>query len=115
VSSRVLYQRLNGATRTRTVIERDAQTGVPLIRQVQDTRPILDQNQRDASAFDRARVARNPGGFRHIARIPLVVLAQLRQLGIVEGMTVVDEKRFLQFLSDSQVRKLRTDDGARLA
>ena len=110
-----LYQRQNRRTRTRTVIERDAETGLPLIRQTQDTRAILDANARDAGAFDRARVARNPGGFRHVARIPLVVLAQLRQLGIVEGMSVVDERRFLQFLSDSQVRKLRTDDGARLA
>lgn len=110
-----LYQRDNRRARIRTVVERDAESGLPVIRQTQDTRPITDANARDAGAFDRARVARNPGGFRHVARIPLVVLAQLRQLGIVEGMSVVDERRFLQFLSDSQVRKLRTDDGARLA
>lgn len=107
-------ERINPAARIRTTITHDAETGLPLIRQTQDVAPILAANQRDAAAYDRARTARNPGGFRHVARIPLVVVAQLRQLGIMRGMEVVDEQRFMQFLSDPDVRKLRADNGARL-
>ena len=111
----MLLQRENPATRTRTEVWRDAETGLPLIRSVQDVDPILDQNARDAALFCSHRVARNPAGIRHVARIPLVVWRQLEQLGIVEQGRVVDDIRFLRFLSDGDVRKLRCDNAARLA
>jgi hypothetical protein len=111
----MLLDETSPATGIRTEIARDPETGVPIIRRSQDVAGVLDQNAREAADFDAARVARNPGGFRHVARIPMVVFAQLRAAGIVEGMQVVDEKRFLQFLSDPDVRKLRTDNGGRLA
>jgi hypothetical protein len=99
----------------RTTMVRDPATGLPIIRRVQDVDAILDQNKRDQAAFDRSRVARNRAGVRQIGRIPMVVMAQLREMGIVKGMTVTDPVRFLKFMSDSQVRHLRTDDGRRLA
>ena len=114
MTEHVLQQWINPATRSRTRLLRDSATGLPLIQKVQDVRPSLDANQRDANNFDGAKVRRNPAGLRHIARIPMVVIQQLRHMGIIEGMTVVDEVRFMRFLSDSQVRKLRCDDGARL-
>jgi hypothetical protein len=105
--------RINPGAATRTEVFPDPETGLPIIRQVQDVRPILAANVEDARNYDPR--TRHPGGFRHIARIPIVVWAQMRALGIIEGMTVVDEARFLRFLSDRDVRKLRTDNGRRLA
>lgn len=105
----------NRAARTRTVVKPDPQTGLPLIVRSQDVGEILDANARDANAYDPGRAARLPGGWRHVARIPLVVWGQMRALGIVQGNKVVDEARFLRFLSERDVRKLRTDNGRRLA
>lgn len=110
----MLVDRQNPDTASRTEIWRDTETGLPIIRRAQEIRPILDANARDAGDFDRARIARNPMGARHVARIPFVVWGQLREAGIVQGNTVVDVKRFLAFLSDPDVRKLRCDNGARL-
>jgi hypothetical protein len=105
----------NEPARSRTVVTRDAATGLMLIQRTQDVDTILEQNARDAAAYQPGAAARRPGGFRHVARIPLVVWGQLRELGIVQGNRVVDEQRFLRFLSERDVRKLRTDNGRRLA
>jgi hypothetical protein len=100
---------------TRTVLRTDAATGLPLIVRAQECAEILEANAREANAYQPGDAARRPGGFRHIARIPRVVWGQMRQLGIVKGNKVVDEQRFLRFLSERDVRKLRTDNGKRLA
>jgi hypothetical protein len=105
----------NAPARSRTVVTRDPATGLVLIQRKQDVDAILAQNARDAAEYVPGRAARLPGGFRHVARIPLVVWGQLRELGIVKGYRVVDEQRFLRFLSERDVRKLRTDNGRRLA
>lgn len=111
----MLLDHFNPATRTRTQVTRDLETGLPLIRSMQDVDPILQSNARDAASSCPSRVARNPGGFRHIARIPLVVWRQLEMLGIVVKGRVVDEVRFLRLLSDRDLYRLRCDNGRRLA
>lgn len=108
--SKKLIERWDPARQLRSAVLRD-DDGTLRLRETQDVTEILDQNGRDASNYDRARERRAPGGFRHIARIPIVVMAQLRAAGVVEGLRVVDEARFMQFLNDPDVRKLRTDNG----
>jgi hypothetical protein len=113
--TRPFYEDSNDTTRIRTEICADAETGLPVLRAVQDVAPILEQNDRDRADYDAAKAARTPGGFRHIARIPMVVVRQLRDAGIIKGMTVVDEVRFFKFLSERDNRRLRCDNGKRLA
>jgi len=105
----------NEPARSRTVVTRDPATGTFLIQRAQEVDAILEANARDAADYQPGRAARLPGGFRHVARIPMVVWGQMRELGIVQGNRVVDEARFLRFLSERDVRKLRVDNGRRLA
>ena len=102
----------NQPARIRTTISWE--DGIPVIHKIQDVRPVLEQNMREGADFDGAKVARNPGGFRHVARIPMVVIEQLRARGVIKGMTVVDEKAFMRFLSDREHYRLRTDNAAQL-
>ena len=88
--------------------------GLPLIRRIQDVRPILAQNARERSAFDPTAHRRNPARFRPFMRLPWIVIQQLQQMGIMQGTQVIDEKRFRAFCNDSSVRHLRTDDGAQI-
>jgi hypothetical protein len=111
VMSGVEFFNPNTATRTCVVWE----DGIPVICKTQEVTALLAANMQLQADFDRAAVARNPAGLRHVARIPMVVWEQLRAAGIVDGMTVVDEKRYLQFLSDRDAYRLRVDDGRRLA
>lgn len=90
------------------------ETGRPLIRTAQACAPILEQNKREANAYE-PRMQRNPIRARKVASIPFVVWAQLEQIGIVKGTRVIDEPAFLAFLSDRDLRALRTDNGRRLA
>ena len=88
--------------------------GVPVIRRTQDVRPILEQNARERAAFDPTAHRRNPARMRPLIRLPWVVIQQLEAMGIMKGTRVIDEKRFRDFVNDSQVRHLRLDDGARV-
>ena len=85
-----------------------------VLRTHQPVAGILEENRQAALAYDPAPERRS-GGFRRVAQIPFVVWQQLEQLGIVQGMRVVDERAFLRMLSDPELRFLRTDNGRRLA
>lgn len=87
-----------------------------IVRTDQDTSAIIEANKADALAYD-PRHERRSGGYRKVARIPFVVWQQLARTGIVQlrPLRVLDEKAFLAFLSDPDLRSLRTDNGRRLA
>jgi hypothetical protein len=97
----------------RSSLFNDADHRTPIIRTEQNCAPILDQNRREANAWQPS-YQRNPIGARKIASIPFVVWAQLEKVGIVKGTRVLDERAFLAFLSDPDLRALRTDNGRRL-
>jgi hypothetical protein len=107
--ARLLLDRHNAATRSRTQVLRDGETGLPLIVKRQDLAPVIEEAKADAAAFDRAAVARNPAKIRHVATVPLVVMLQLRAKGIWQ-----DRKALLRWLSDADNRVFRTDDGRSL-
>jgi hypothetical protein len=86
-----------------------------VIRREQDCRAILEQNRREANAYE-ARFQRNAIGARKIASIPIVLMDWFKRWGIVDKRgRVVDERAFLRALSDPELRHLRTDNGRPLA
>lgn len=102
----LLYDNYDAATRRSTYIEKDSETGLPVIVRTQDTRPILEANQRQAAAYDKH--TRHPT-VRHIARVPAVVWAQWARLGITR-----DEKALNAVLEMRECRAFRVDDGGRI-
>lgn len=109
----VLYHHAStGGVQTTVYTDPDHRT--PILRHQQDTRPILEDNKRWANAYERAWQD-NPIRARRVASIPFVVWQQLERMGVVSGMRVIDERRFLRLLSDPELRFLRTDNGGRLA
>jgi len=113
--ARILLDTIDPDRRMRTRVERDVETGVPIIRVVQDVAPVLDANVTQANAFDRYAARRVPGGWRHVARLPMVVVQQLNDIGVMRGTTIIDHQWMDRWLSSNSNRKLRTDNGARLA
>lgn len=112
--SRTFFDEVTRAgVRSRVLLDQDR--GL-VVRTDQDTAAILEANQADALAYD-VRHERRSGGYRKVASIPFVVWQQLARLGIVQlrPLRVLDEKAFLAVLSDPALRKLRTDNGRRLA
>jgi hypothetical protein len=108
--ARLLYDRVNPATLSRTRITIDEETGLPLIVKRQELGPVLEAAKRAARRFDPAAVRRNPGKVRHVATIPTVIMLQLKALGIWQ-----DRRALMRWLSDPDNRVFRTDDGSRLA
>jgi hypothetical protein len=98
----------------RSTVTLDPDHKRPLIGMAQDCAPILEQNRREQNEWQRAH-QNNPIRARKIASIPWVVWQQFQQIGVVEGMRVVDEAGFLALLSDPDLRALRCDNGGRLA
>jgi hypothetical protein len=108
-----LYDSISPLALTRATVFRDSETGIPMIRHHQNVVPILEQNKRDANAFEPVK---NPAALRHVARIPNVVVVQMMQLGLLDYRgKIADERALLLFLSDPQNRHLRVDNGRRLA
>lgn len=112
---RPLYESVDSGARKRTRVIADSDTGLPLIVTEQDVRPILEANRRLQAQFDKAQTRRSRGRWRRVAELPMVVVLQLNQLGIMRGFHVLDERAFRRVLSDPDNRHLRTDDGRRLA
>ena len=108
-----LYNSVSAQALTRCTVFRDSETGVPIIKHAQNVVPILDQNKRDANAFEPGP---RPMGLRHIARLPNVVVLQLQRQGLLDYKgEPADERKLKRFLSDPENRFLRVDNGARLA
>ena len=102
-----LYDNWNPVTRRGTTIETDSETGLPLIVQTQDTKPIVESAKALASNFDKHRP--NPDGITHVARIPMVIWQQLQKLGITR-----DQKALNAWLDERDNRVFRTDDARRI-
>jgi hypothetical protein len=93
-------------TRRYDEVETDSDPSVGLvITHTQDTRPIVESAKAIASNFD-PLVRRDTV---HVARIPLVIMNQLRKLGIAQ-----DPKRFADWLNDPDNSVFRTDDRSKL-
>lgn len=101
----LLYDAWNPVTRRSTSIELDSETGLPVIVQTQDFKPILEANRRQANNFDPYLRTDT----RHVARIPMVVWQRLMRTGVAK-----DERALNAWLDDPDNRAFRTDDGRRL-
>jgi len=101
----VLFENWDEVTQRFTQIVEDVETGLPIITYTQNTKPILDQNKRDAANFK----GTNPDGFTRVACIPNVVVQRLMQTGIW-----FDQQAMKRWLDDPENRFFRTDDGRKL-
>jgi hypothetical protein len=101
-----LYHSYDPVTERATEITTDADVGLVIVH-AQNTRPIVESAKALASNFDRHR--RNPHGFTHVARVPLVVWQRWQRLGITN-----DEKALNAMLDSRECRLFRTDDGRKL-
>jgi len=96
--------------RTRVVV--DTETGLPLIINTQNTRPIVEANKQAQSAFDPHRARRintASSGMTRVASIPNVLWMRLKAMGITK-----DEKKLNEWLNRRDARFFRTDDCRRL-
>jgi hypothetical protein len=102
---RLIYDNYDELTRRSTTIELDAETGLPVIVQTQDTKPIIESAKALAANFDPYQRR----DMVHVARIPGVMWAQLNRLGITK-----DPAALRAWLNSREARLLRTDDGRTL-
>ncbi|ANN76806.1 hypothetical protein [Bordetella flabilis] len=77
---------------------------VAYIETKQDAEQIVEANKAQYAATDER--ARYGDGMQHVARIPVVVLQDLRQRGVLK-----DPKRFKAWLNDPENRHFRTRPG----
>ena len=102
-----LFESYDPVTTRQTTVEVDAETGLPVFVTVQDVRPIVESAKRLASNFDKHTHPKQE--LTHVARIPLVMWAELSRLGITR-----DERALNAWLNTREARQLRTDDGRTL-
>ena len=100
----LIYENYDPVTRRATEIETDHEAGL-VITHSQDVRQIVESAKAIASNFD-PLVRRDT---IHVARIPLVIMNQLRKLGIAQ-----DPKRFADWLNDPDNSVFRTDDRSKI-
>lgn len=80
----------------------DVHTGGFTVEHVADVEPVIEENKLIANAASRDW----KGDLKHVARIPLVILDQLRKAGILR-----DPKRYRAWLNDPDNRVFRTHEG----
>ena len=78
------------------------------VKHTQDVAPVLDDNKRLYNDGDGYSPSRE---LKRIASLPMVVVMDLNTKGIMRGTTVIDKKRFRQFLNDRDNLYLRTAPG----
>jgi hypothetical protein len=100
-----LYEQWRPETRRMTEVVIDSETGLPLIINTQDTRPIIEANKRLAANFD-PHVRRQ---VTHVARVDKNTWAHLWRIGIAR-----DEKALNAWLNSREARAFRVDDGRKL-
>ena len=101
----------NPATGIASGYERTEGGGVRLFQRTDDWTPFIEANKVSQAAFDPvAARRRNHARFRHVARIPNVIVLYLKQQGVWG-----DQRLMLRWLSDPSNRLFRTDDARRLA
>lgn len=94
-------------TRTVQTAHWDGDGGL-IIETTQDISPIIEQNKREYAATDqRAKW----GEWAKIGSIPLTVIQDLNQQGILRGFAVMDQKRFKEWLNNPDNRHFRTRPG----
>jgi hypothetical protein len=94
----------------RTVVARDIETGLPVIKIRQDTADIIEANKQASAAFDPYLARRSRAGINRVASLPAVVVMQLREAKIWD-----DEAALMKWLDQPENRHFRTDGGRRLA
>jgi hypothetical protein len=80
-----------------------------VIETSQDVTDILERNKARYNAIDEK--ARWGDGLEHIGYIPVAMIKELNQKGILRGYAVVDLKKFKAYLNDPVNRYLRTRPG----
>lgn len=82
-----------------------------VIKQTQDVSGIIKNNVNEFNAIDeRARWSDDAFGNK-VASIPLTVFQDLEKQGITRGFTILDHKRFKEFLNNPDNRVFRTRPG----
>ena len=82
-----------------------------IIKKSQDIGAIIEANKADYVQTD-ARTKWGEGQLSNrVARIPLTVFQDLEKLGITRGFTVIDMKRFKEWLNNPDNQVFRTRAG----
>jgi hypothetical protein len=102
---RTIYETWTPETQRSTELIIDGETGLPVIVQSQNTKPIVESAKAIASSYD-PLVRRD---VTHVARIPLVIWQRLMRLGIAK-----DPKAMNAWLDSREARLFRTDNARRL-
>jgi hypothetical protein len=86
----------------------DVDENTVALETIQDVGPVLEANKRDLNNVDNRRF----GDGKLVARIPIVIMLQLVQQGILDPkFSVLDEKRFSAWLNSSENCWMRTWPG----
>jgi hypothetical protein len=94
----------------KTVGHADGDGGV-IFETRQDVSGIIEQNQKEFNLYDeRAKWSGEVYGNK-VASIPLTVIDDLNNQGIMRGFHVLDEKRFRAWLNNPDNRFFRTRPG----
>ena len=92
---------------TTTFYEYDASTDQILLRTEQDIEPIIESNKQELNG-----ASGRYGDGKVVASIPVVVMQQLVQQGILSPRwAILDEKRFTAWLNSSDNRYFRVFPG----
>jgi hypothetical protein len=81
-----------------------------IITQKQDITGIIEANKRDYAETD-AKTKWGDTLNNRVARIPLTVFTELEKQGITRGFTVIDMKRFKEWLNNPDNQVFRTRAG----
>jgi hypothetical protein len=81
-----------------------------IVTQKQDITDIIEANKADYNATD-AKTSWGDTLNNRVARIPLTVFAELEKQGITRGFTILDMKRFKDWLNNPENRVFRTRAG----
>lgn len=81
-----------------------------IIKQEQNITDIIEANKADYNATD-SKAGWGDTLNNRVARIPLTVFADLEKQGITRGFTVIDMKRFKDWLNNPENRVFRTRAG----
>lgn len=82
-----------------------------IVKQTQDIGAILEANKADYNETDKNTKWSDGQLSNRVARIPLTVFQDLEKQGITRGFTVIDMKRFKEWLNNPDNQVFRTRAG----
>jgi len=82
-----------------------------IVKQSQDISAIIEANKADYNETDKNTRWGEGQLSNRVARIPLTVFQDLDKLGITRGFTVIDQKRFKEWLNNPDNQVFRTRAG----